>query len=245
MMRARSRSRWLALSGLSLTLALGIVAAVALADGAVHSSETETVTTARSPATQSPSQQTSAALPATQAVSPATAALFGVFRRPRRRSDVLPGRAAVSQHAQNGENPSLSRLAAITASGASYYLVPSRDGVCLLSENGAGSCTSLANAAQGDFTISMCAKGLAPTDMRLVGLLPDHSTDARVVFQDGSVTRVAIQQNALVIDLPRMLPPPLPIAIRHSVTIRYSVNGFPVERPLPIPPDAVGVQCAP
>lgn len=161
---------------------------------------------------------------------------FGVFRRSRKPGDVLT-RIDAGTRTSDGENLALSRRAARTASGDTYYLVPGRNALCILGDNGSGGCSPLDRAKRGDLLVVLCAPSLADTHLRIIGLFPDGVE--HVIFEraDGMRDQVRVENNALAVDLPRAIATELPLVARWS-----GPNGE-TSQEVPIPPDALGVQC--
>jgi hypothetical protein len=171
-------------------------------------------------------------------VDPRIRESFGVFRRARSsQRDALPSLDPAARVTE-GENVRLSRRAAATPSGDSYYLVPGRNSICLFGENGSGGCTGIERAMRGDLIVSLCAPRLAEDQLRVIGMFPDGVASVTFELADGTAVEVPVQQNALAADFART-GPKLPLSARWTAPAGDEALS------LPIPPDAGEVACGP
>ena len=95
---------------------------------------------------------------------------------------------------QFGLNVALARRAANSKS-LPFWVVPGTAGICIFrGDTGSGVCTSIANAMAGNLQLAVGST--------VFGLAPDGNPAVAVHNADGSTEKVAVQQNAYVIEHP-------------------------------------------
>lgn len=221
-------------AGLVALAAVVVAAAAALASTNTFSSssslsgaQTETV-----PA-QAP-QPGPAPEPPVSGVDQRLVAAYQAFRRNRTPSDAAP---FAGRQLRGGAAAALARRGA-SASGHAYYLVPAKQSLCILSENGSGGCTDVDRALQGDLIVSVCDRDLPPGSVRLAGMFPDQTTAITLTLADGTQQTLPVSDNTVVADLP-VTP-----AARVPVKATWSTADGPQTEQVPVPPDAASANCA-
>jgi len=175
--------------------------------------------------------------PQARAVPEQVAERFAVFRRAKRPTDELPGRAG--QGGGYGANPGLSRLATTTPSGEKVFLVAANDGICLATPGGGMQlCGSLqedpgATVAAAGFTA--CAPGLPAGRYRVFGVMSDGVTSIDLVRAGGQTVTVPVEGNAWVAELSSSEPAP--------ARLRWNGPDGAHDEQSPVPADAVGGTC--
>jgi hypothetical protein len=159
------------------------------------------------------------------AIPPAVAQELGVFARPAASTDRpststvissdLKGLASLGYVPAQFANPRLAREVMTTSEGASIYLVPTEAGACLLDSSRVltATCASLPEirAARG-IESTTCSPYLNPTEVEIGGIVPDAVADPRVIFSDGSMSRLHVENNVFVLRTSKTGPLPVKIA---------------------------------
>jgi hypothetical protein len=223
---ARLRVSSAAAAGLVALAVGGGVAAFAVAGAPSEPADTRTVT--------APSPSSGLGTPE-QARAPrgSLRGAFSVLGKGRSKRDNLPTTAnvdALVDHA--GANPSLSHRARSLGSDDAVYVMPSADGVCLVTEHG-GTCNRADQALDGKVLgAELCSPTLSPGTIRVYGLVPDGVGSVTVGFDDGSSSSVSIVGNVFALETTR---------VPRSVAWGDGAGSEPIS--LPVPPDAASVGC--
>ena len=129
------------------------------------------------------------------------AAGFGVLRRAADPGDRLPELAAgmvdAGPRPRLGANPALARHALGRPDGLNVYVVPGRDWLCAVDNEGHGTCNHSADALAGRV---LGTAALDPETARVWGLVPDGPDAVDILHADGSVARAPVRGNAYVAD---------------------------------------------
>lgn len=174
---------------------------------------------------------------------------LAVLRRPRTSDDALPASVASTldeRHPapavekalvaageddtvrdrlpESGANAALSRLARRSPSGMPMYVIPSQEGLCVLTVGGSQRGCVTAEAIEGGETTEavLCEPGALPAnEIEISGILPDGVTQSVVMLSNGETAPLNVIGNVYVANFPRSGP--LPVAIdwmangtRHS-----------------------------
>lgn len=225
------------------TLLIGAALAAVLGGTAAALAATDTFNTAGGASTTQQTETTPAEPPQpgppqptpVTTVDPTVASAYQAFRRAPTAGDTAP---FADRPLPDGAAASLARRGTSSPTGHPYYLVPSKEGLCILAENGGGGCTSASQAVQGDLIVSVCERGLAAGSVRLAGMFPDGVQEITLSLADGSQASVPVSSNTLVTDVPVTVPGQVPV--KATWTTKDGIQGQPV----PIPPDAASVNCA-
>lgn len=178
--------------------------------------------------------------PPVQNVSRDLTSSLAVFRRGAEDTDALPPRLQSMVEAsipEAGANGALARRAVVKASGTSVYLVPSQDGLCLVTSNGSQLfCSQQAAVLTGRATSSTDCSPTLPRDVvEIAGILPDGASDASVILSNGTRKQLSVARNAYIAQFSRT--DPLPEAIRwNSPAGSHSVRSA-------VPSDAATIDC--
>ncbi len=130
-------------------------------------------------------------------------ATFGVLRRPRMSTDVLPADAIKGLEGYVrafGVNPELSRRVA-QLGNETLYLVAGDRALCLIDEYGGGGCAQESDVLSGRLNGGeMGAPRFAPGQYRNYGLVPDGVSKVSLTLADGRTETAAVQDNVWVLD---------------------------------------------
>jgi hypothetical protein len=130
---------------------------------------------------------------------------FSILRRAPAAADAIPARWRRQLPTDPSMSPDFS--AARSASGASVWIVPADGGVCMLEARGDATgfgCATTANAERGRlFSISSGAGfGLAGTNRRVAGLLPDGASHVTLRLRDGTSRPLSVRENVYAAVVP-------------------------------------------
>jgi hypothetical protein len=181
------------------------------------------------------------ATPPVATVDPAVVSTLGVFRRAATSEDIPSAsiiKAAGLVPTHFGANPALSRLAFITAQGASVYLTPDVGGACLFeSTNSNALCATVAQIQEGQASAAdICSPSLPTGEVEIAGIVPDAVTNATVTLSNGTSEPLPIENNAYVIRAQQSSP--LPTKVEWT-----SASGEQADAAA-LPPDAATTTCA-
>jgi hypothetical protein len=131
----------------------------------------------------------------TDALSTRLTQRFGVLRRPATADDKLP-RNALEVSASYGSIPAAARRARDTAHGPLFVIPGAQERLCLMDQNGAGSCNAL--TATGDLLLMTSmdhAPGLAAGQVEIQGVVPDGVASVTVTLRGGGERKLRVVNN--------------------------------------------------
>jgi hypothetical protein len=145
----------------------------------------------------------------------------------------------VAGYLPNDANPMLARRVDVS-DGVSYYLEPSKNGLCVLSsDNLVHACFDAAQAVRPqDFGVTVCEHGLPPSQYLVSGVLPDDTQDVEVKWSNGVVAPITVAGNMLLLTGERASP-------QRPVSVSYRNGATQTAASISLPPDLATTSCGP
>ncbi|MBI5309506.1 MAG: hypothetical protein HZB14_00535 [Actinobacteria bacterium] len=159
-------------------------------------------------------------------------AKFSSLRAAESAADKLPEAINRSSIAKNFAGPNAARKVGTSKSGIDFFAIPvvpgaelqfDDAGVCVLEENGAGSCQSIDEIEQGQSLVYADHLPELPSGYaRLRGFMPDGVDEVKIATSDGKSLTVPVNGNLFVYE-----------ADFSPVSISWSLNGNQHSRAVP------------
>lgn len=169
---------------------------------------------------------------------------LSIFRGEETSREAVPAdvkqRLAAALPPHGGGDATLARRAQTTSTGDAVFVMPAKDGVCLITASTSeGFCAPAQTVLTGQAIASdTCSPSLPRGMVEIAGILPDGASDPVVVLADGSRSSLDVGGNTYVARFARTGPLPKTVAWDTPEGGRQEIDAL-------IPSDTATLECDP